>query len=89
MTRPPDHERIYAARRAATLERLVGEGIPREWAEAWLTSWEGGAADIHGLRREPATFWEQGYQYARAASGRGERPPPPPDASSDKRDPAL
>jgi hypothetical protein len=87
MSRPPDHERIYAARRAGTLERLVGEGIPRPWAEAWLASWEGGAADIHGLRRDP-DFWEQGYQYAHGAYERGERPPAAPDTSSDERDPA-
>lgn len=61
MSRSPDPERIFAAKRAAILERLVSDaGIPREWATAWLdraTTWldsyEGGAADIHDLRRDP------------------------------------
>lgn len=66
----------------------MGEGIPRDWAEAWLTSWEGGTADLHALRRDPE-FWDRGYAYARGAHERGERPPPPPDTSSDERDPAL
>lgn len=43
---------------------------------------------MHSLRRDPE-FWERGYEYARMAHERGERPPPPADTSSDDRDPAL
>jgi hypothetical protein len=44
MSRPPDTERIFAAKKAATIERLVGDGIARSDAVAWVESWEGGAA---------------------------------------------
>ena len=38
MSRSPDPERIFAAKRAAILERLVSDaGIPREWATAGST----------------------------------------------------
>jgi hypothetical protein len=84
-----DPERVFAARRAAVLDRLVRDhGVPREWASAWLESWQGGAADLHDLRRDP-TFWEQGYAYALREHGAGHGPPPAPDISSDERDPRL
>lgn len=88
MTLLPRHERIFAARRAATVERLVGDGIPRDWVEAWVTSWEGAATDLHTLRRDPE-FWDRGYAYVTREWAVGHRPPPPPDTSSDERDPAL
>lgn len=83
----PKSERIFAARRKGTLSRLVGDGVPREWAEAWVASWEGGATDNHDLRRDD-DFWPRGYAYAKREYDAGHRPPPPPDTSSDKRDPA-
>jgi hypothetical protein len=89
MSRSPDPERIFAAKRAATLQRLVNDhGIPRDWANAWLDSWEGGAADIHDLRRD-GSFWQHAYGYVRREYDAGHRPPPPPDITSDERDPAL
>lgn len=85
----PEHERLFAARKVAALERLVHDhGVGRADAIAWLESWEGGSADMHDLRRDP-TFWEQGYRYAMGEHERGNRPPPPADISSDERDPAL
>jgi hypothetical protein len=88
VSRRADPERIFAAKKAATIERLVGDGIPRTTVEAWVESWEGGAADIHDLRRD-LDFWENGYQYVRREYDAGHKPPPPPDISSDRRDPRL
>ena len=88
MPRRADPEQIFQARKAATLERLVSDGVPRAMAEAWITSWEGGIADIHDLRRDPR-FWESGYIFAHRQWELGNEPPPPPDTSSDERDPLL
>lgn len=88
MSRHSTPERIFAARRAATIERLVGDGIPRTDVLAWIESYEGGAADLHDLRRDPA-FWENAQAYVTRESSAGHRPPPPPDTSSDERDPIL
>lgn len=80
MSQAPDPERIFAARKAAGLERLVRDhGILRGHAIAWLESYEGGAADLHDLRRDPA-FRENGHQFARQEHNAGHRPPP--DVSS-------
>jgi hypothetical protein len=37
-------ERIDAARRAATRNRLIGEGMPPERADDWIARWEAQAA---------------------------------------------
>jgi hypothetical protein len=87
MSRSPNSERIFAAQKAGTIERLVGGGVPRDRAIAWVESWEGGAADIHRLRRDPF-FWDNRYRYARAEFDAGHKPPKP-DVSSDERDPRL
>jgi len=86
MAHRSDPEAIFQARKAAVLERLVGDGIPRAMAEAWVTSWERGIADIHDLRRDPR-FWESGYIFAHR-EWELENKPPPADTSSDGRDPA-
>jgi hypothetical protein len=88
VARGSNPERIFAAQKAGTIERLVGGGVPREWAESWVESWEGGAADLHDLRRDPF-FWDNGYRYARAEFDAGHKPPPAPDVRSDRRDPRL
>jgi hypothetical protein len=89
MSRSPDPERIFAAKRAATLQRLVNDhGIPREWATAWLDSYEGGAADLHDLRRD-RDFWANAFNYTLNEYQAGHRPPSPPDVASDERDPRL
>jgi len=51
MTRRPDPERIYQARRAGHLSRLMAEGHLSEGrAERWLAAWESEARD-RGLDR--------------------------------------
>jgi hypothetical protein len=40
MARKPDPQRIYEARREATIRRLEGAGMLRDAAEAAVTAWE-------------------------------------------------
>jgi hypothetical protein len=83
-----DPERIFQAKNAATIERLVGEGIPRSMVDAWIESYEGGDADMHRARGDP-NFWQNAHHYARGEYDPRHKPPPPPDTSSDERDPVL
>ena len=78
MGRRADPVRTYQASKAATIERLVGEGIPRVMVERWIESYEGGDADLHRAWADPAAFFENAYHYARDAYDRGEKPPPAP-----------
>lgn len=61
MTRPSTPERIYAAGREATKQRLIGDGELRDRAEALLASWEASgeakAAPDDGRRWEAAWRW--------------------------------
>jgi hypothetical protein len=56
MSRRADPERIHGARRAATIERLVGEGEPRGRAEALVVRWE--AAGAAEGRPHDRAYWE-------------------------------
>jgi hypothetical protein len=87
VARRSDPERTFQARKAAAIERLVSGGIPRDRVHAWIESYEGGDADVHRARADPAAFWESAYRFARGEFDRGHMPPPLPDASSDVRDP--
>jgi hypothetical protein len=48
-------ERIDVARRAATRNRLIGEGVTEATADAWIAAWEARAAE-NGLERGNA-YW--------------------------------
>jgi hypothetical protein len=54
MSRRADPERIHQARRAATVERLVGEGELRDRVEALVARWE---AEADGRPHDRA-YWE-------------------------------
>ena len=56
MSSRADLERIHAARRAATVERLVREGRPRDRVETLVARWEAMAA-ADGRPHDRA-FWE-------------------------------
>jgi hypothetical protein len=88
MSRRADPERIFAARKAATIERLVADGVPRSMAEAWIASWESGIADVDDVRQDPR-FWESGYIFAHRQWELGDKPSLPRDPSSDEGDPQL
>lgn len=69
MTRRADSERIHQARRAATVERLVGEAQPRDLVEALIARWEALAA-AEGRPRD-RDYWEafEGWRATRPARG--------------------
>jgi hypothetical protein len=69
MTKRADPERIDNARRAATRNRLIGERLDEETADAWIAAWEAQAA-LDGLSRGSA-YWEAGWNWI--ASQRAER----------------
>ena len=57
MSRKPDPENVYLARRAAVLSILTGSGMPADMAEARVAAWEADAT-ARGSPRHEATFWE-------------------------------
>ncbi len=58
--RKPDPERIYQARRAANVRRLVlTHRLDDLDAEQWVAAWERETAS-RGLVRDADTFWEEG-----------------------------
>ncbi len=58
--RKPDPERIYQARRAANVRRLVLQHrLDELGAEQWIAAWER-EAESRGLDRHAETFWEMG-----------------------------
>lgn len=59
MSRRSTPERIDEARRAATRQRLIGEGATKESADAWIAAWEARAAE-DGLERGDA-YWQAGW----------------------------
>ncbi len=70
MSRRSTPERIDEARRAATRNRLIGQGVIEETADAWIAAWEAKAAE-DSLERGSA-YWPGGLgldrRLARAAS---------------------
>ena len=58
MSRQSTPERLDAAWRAATRNRLIGDRVSPETADAWIAAWEAQAAD-DGLERGSA-YWEAG-----------------------------
>jgi hypothetical protein len=61
MSRRSTPERIHAARRAATRNRLIGERMNEETADAWIAAWEAKTAD-DGL--EPGSaYWQAAWDW--------------------------
>ena len=67
-------ERTFAARRIATVGRLVSAGMPRPLAEGWIAAWEESTAWLTDFRAA-GDYWELGFQYALEERRRGYRPP--------------
>lgn len=61
MSRRSTPERLDAARSAATLARLTGEGVSQERATEWMARWEAEAAR-RGLARD-GRFFDVGYDW--------------------------
>lgn len=67
MSRRSTPERLNTARRAATLARLVSDGVLPDRAEAWLVRWERHAA-LDGRERHGA-YWEAGWAWIATRRG--------------------
>jgi hypothetical protein len=61
MSRRSTPERIDAAHRAATGQRLTGERVSEATADAWIAAWEAQAAQ-DGLERGSA-YWRAGWDW--------------------------
>ena len=61
MSRRSTPERIDQARRAATRNRLIDEGVSEPTADAWIAAWEAQAAQ-DGLARDSA-YWRTGWAW--------------------------
>jgi hypothetical protein len=61
MSRRSTPERIDAARRAATRNRLIGERVTEARADAWIAAWEARAAQ-DGLERGSA-YWQAAWEW--------------------------
>jgi hypothetical protein len=57
-------ERIDAARRAATRQRLIGDGVTETTADAWLAAWAAQAAQA-GLAHD-AAYWDTAWAWISA-----------------------
>ena len=59
----PDPLRIYAARRAGRVSRLVSEArMTEDAAERWMAAWEAEARDRHLDARTPA-WWDPAFDW--------------------------
>jgi len=72
MSRRSTPERIDEARRAATRNRLMGEGVTPATADAWLAAWAEQAAR-DGLERDGA-YWTAGWDWIADQRTRRVRP---------------
>jgi hypothetical protein len=72
MSRRSTPERIDEARRAATRNRLIGEGVTEATADAWIAEWAQQAARDsveHGR-----AYWEAGWAWIAEQRSRRVRP---------------
>jgi hypothetical protein len=72
MSRRSTPERIDVAHRAATRNRLIGERVTPETADAWIAAWEAQAAQV-GLERG-SEFWQAGWDWIAAQRERRAKP---------------
>ena len=62
MARRRDRLRIYEARRAGLMARLMSTGVVAERAEALVAAWEAQAA-ADGLVRDGAAYWDLAWPW--------------------------
>ena len=68
MSRRSTPERLHLARRAANVQRLMGEGELPERAEELVAAWEA-KADAEGRARD-GRYWDQGWAWMAALRSR-------------------
>jgi hypothetical protein len=72
VSRRADPARIDQARREATRNWLLGEGVTEATADAWIAAWDAQAA-LDGL--EPGReYWDRGWDWIAAERQRRVRP---------------
>jgi hypothetical protein len=57
-------ENIAAAQRAGSRQRLIGEGVSPERAEAWVAAWE--AQEPRDAARQDGAYWTAGWEWMAA-----------------------
>jgi hypothetical protein len=62
MARRRDRERIYQARRAGIVARLMSTGVAQDRAEALLDAWETEATS-RGLVRDGEAYWDKAWPW--------------------------
>jgi hypothetical protein len=62
MARRRDLDRIYQARRAGIVARLVSTGVLAERAEALMAAWES-EATASGLAPDSAAYWDRAWPW--------------------------
>jgi hypothetical protein len=62
MSRRSTTESIDQARRAATRNRLIGDGVTEQTADAWIAAWEAHAGHEYGLERG-SDYWDAGWMW--------------------------
>jgi hypothetical protein len=72
MSRRPDPERIDHARHDATRNRLIGNGVAAETADAWIAAWHAQAAR-EGLDRGSG-YWALGWEWIARQRAHRRRP---------------
>ena len=64
MSRRSTPERIDAAHRAGSRQRLIGEGVLPDRAEAWIVAWE--AREPRRVELRDGAYWTVGYEWIAA-----------------------
>jgi hypothetical protein len=75
MARRSTPDRLYAAKRAGTVERLAtGGGFGRSDAEGWIAAWERDA-EARGLLRTDPAYWPAGETWIAMRRAQDRKPP--------------
>jgi hypothetical protein len=64
MARRSTPERIDAAHRTGTRQRLTGEGVDRDRADAWIAAWE--AQEPRDVKLRDGAYWNAGWDWIAA-----------------------
>ena len=70
MAQRANPERIYEAKREGARRRLMGEGIPTAWVDAWFERWEA----QHNGDRHASDYWLRAHDWIAVEYGSGHRP---------------
>jgi hypothetical protein len=72
MAEAADPEPILESLKATTVDRLVRDGVPPAWVDAWIAVFEAGG--LHRGRADPVAFWDDAYSFTLGEYRRGRDP---------------